>query len=288
MKVYGVIITDLLTRAVNVDISPDYSTNSFLLVFRKFVSIRGYPAVIFSDKCTQLTGASSELKLVMEEWDWKKVTKLGVSKESEWKLSPPDSPRWNGCVEALVRSVKKAMYHVIGQQRLYFSELQTVCYEAANIVNERPIGMKQGGSSDATYISPNDILLGRSTNVVPEGPFDKVSNLRKRYIFVQSLAESFWRKWANSYFPSLIFQSKWHHSRRNVMVGDIVVISEKNLSRNNWRIGKVSEAIMGIDGIVRRIKIEYRNNDSKELTTIERSVQKVNVILPVDVDNELV
>ena len=45
---------------------------------------------------------------------------------------------------------------------------------------------------------------------------------------------------------------------------------------------------MGIDGIVRRIKIEYRNNDSKELTTIERSVQKVNVILPVDVDNELV
>ena len=50
-------------RAVNVDISPDCSTDSFLLVFRKLVSIRGYPAVIFSDKGTQLTGASMRTEI---------------------------------------------------------------------------------------------------------------------------------------------------------------------------------------------------------------------------------
>ena len=106
MKVYGVITTDLLIRAVNVDISPDYSTDSFLLVFRKFVFIWGYPAVIFSDKGTQLTGPSSEIS--NGRMGLKKGTTLGVREGSEWKFSPPDSPWWNGCVEALVGSVKKA------------------------------------------------------------------------------------------------------------------------------------------------------------------------------------
>ena len=62
MKVYGIIITDLLTRAVYVDVAADYTTDSFLMVFRRFVCLHGYPNILFSDRGSQLVSASQELK----------------------------------------------------------------------------------------------------------------------------------------------------------------------------------------------------------------------------------
>ena len=55
-------------------------------------------------------------------------------------FSSPDAPWQNGCIEA---SVKKAIKNAIGSQILMFSELMTVFYEVANLVNERPIGINQ-------------------------------------------------------------------------------------------------------------------------------------------------
>ena len=77
MNVYGIIFTDLLTKAVHIDISSNYSTNSILLVSRKFVAVRGFPAVSFSDKGTQLNGAYKELN--PKEWDWEKIASFGVN-----------------------------------------------------------------------------------------------------------------------------------------------------------------------------------------------------------------
>ena len=90
MNVYGVIFTDLLTSAVHLDISSNYSTDPFLMVFRKFVSIRGFPAVVFSDKGTQLSCAYKELNPT--KWDWDRIMSFGVNEGLEWRFSPADSP----------------------------------------------------------------------------------------------------------------------------------------------------------------------------------------------------
>ena len=75
MKVYGVIITDLLTRAVYIDLAASYSTDSFLMVFERFIAIRGYPAIIFSDKVSQLVGAAQALEAVISDFDWERIEK---------------------------------------------------------------------------------------------------------------------------------------------------------------------------------------------------------------------
>lgn len=41
-KMYGVIFNCLGTRAVHIDLAADYSTEKFLMVLRRFASIRGY------------------------------------------------------------------------------------------------------------------------------------------------------------------------------------------------------------------------------------------------------
>ena len=124
MKVYEVIISDLLTRAVYIDVAADYSTEEFLLVFKRFTSIHGNPSTVFSDKGSQLVGAAQSLKAVLLDFDWEKIENDSIQNGITWKLSAADSPWWNSCCEALIRSVKKVIRNAIDQTDLTFSEFQ--------------------------------------------------------------------------------------------------------------------------------------------------------------------
>ena len=57
----------------------------------------------------------------------------------------------------------------MGDSRVTPLELQKIFMEAANICNERPIGLSQP-RADESYeiITPNQLLLGRSLNVLPD------------------------------------------------------------------------------------------------------------------------
>ena len=61
-KCYGVLFNCMSTRAVHIDLSSDYSTEAFLLVLRRFASLRGYPAKLYSDNGPQLVSANEELR----------------------------------------------------------------------------------------------------------------------------------------------------------------------------------------------------------------------------------
>ena len=94
----------------------------------------------------------------------------------QWDFTPANVPWQNGPSEALVKSITKVITVAIGESIMTFSELQTVCYETANLVNERPIGRHPTSPEDGAYLCPNDLLLGRSTPRVPGGPFREMTN----------------------------------------------------------------------------------------------------------------
>ena len=139
-KIYGVIFNCITCRAVYVDVATDYSTEGFLMPFRRFVTIRGYPQKVTSDSGSQLIGASNELKEIIKGLDQQVLKEFGAEEGLEWCFTTPDGPWRNGCSESLIKSIKKAISCAIGDQILSLSEFQTVCFEAANLVNERPIG----------------------------------------------------------------------------------------------------------------------------------------------------
>ena len=106
-KAYGVIFNCLRTRAVYLDLAADYSTDKFLMVLRRFVSLNGYPSKLLSDNGTQLIAASKELTAITKTWDWKKTKEYGIMKGLQWIFTPADAPWQNGVTEALIRSVKR-------------------------------------------------------------------------------------------------------------------------------------------------------------------------------------
>ena len=281
-KGYAVIFTCLLTRAVFIDITTDYSADAFLLVFRRFVSIRGYPSKIYSDQGSQLIAASKEIKEMFTNNDWEKIINASTSNGLEWSFSPGDGPWYNGCCESLIRSIKKSIFHAIHNEVLTFSEIQTVLYEVANIINERPIGSTPSTIHDGSYLCPNDILLGRSSNKTPSGDFSTTTNSRRRIYFVQRLIDSFWKKWNSCYFHSLLERPKWHHEKRNMSVGDIVLIQDNNARRSQWKMGLISEANPDSDDKVRRVRVKYINPSSNSIIEIDRPVQRLIVLLAVE------
>ena len=289
-KAYGIIFNCLGTRAVHIDISPDYSTEKFLMVLRRFVSIRGYPSKIYSDNGSQLVAASEELKKMVKNLDQTSLQDYGCVEGFQWVFSSADAPWQNGVSEALIKSTKRAITAAISESILTFSELQTVCYEAANLLNERPIG-RHPTSPDDKYLCPNDLLLGRSTSRIPNGPFTHSTDPRRRFEFIQMITDNFWKKWTRDYFPSLLIQQKWHTAHRNLKVGDVVLIQDSNLIRSQWKLGKVSKTFEGQDGKVRKVQVQYKNPKPGEpvlkyngrgYVTIERPVNKLVVLLPND------
>ena len=288
---FGVVFDCLSSRAVHIDISPDYTTNGLLAVLRRFVSLRGYPAKLFSDPGSQLIAASRELKDFIKGLDRTQLLDFGIEKGLEWKFSPADGPWQNGCAEALVKSAKKAIMGSIGMQILTVSEIQTVCFEAANLLNERPIGRHPTDPDDGVYLCPNQLLLGRASARVPAGPFKSTSNLSQRFQLVEKITDSFWRQWTRDFFPSLLVRQKWHVENRNVKIGDVVVVYDAKIVRGNWKLARVSKVYPSNDGKVRKVELEYKNQRPGELlnrytgttyTRIERPVQRIIVIIPVD------
>ena len=65
--------------------------------------------------------------------------------------------------------MKRLLHLSVGDTRVTPVELQTILFETANICNERPLGLSKP-REDGTYtlITPNQLLLGRSQNILPD------------------------------------------------------------------------------------------------------------------------
>ncbi|XP_068240885.1 uncharacterized protein [Palaemon carinicauda] len=125
--------------------------------------------VIFN--CSQLVSASKELESDINNWNIHEITEFGAKEGLKWKFNRSADAAWqNGLSEALIKSVKRSLSMLIGTTILTFSDLQTTIFEIANLMNERPIGLKPSMDVElGTYLCSNDLLLGRASNKVPSG-----------------------------------------------------------------------------------------------------------------------
>ena len=149
--------------------------------------------------------------------------------------------------------------------------------------------MKPGNDiSLGTYLSPNDLILGRNDRLAPVGVFDATVNPQQRVRFLESITNNFWKRWQRDYFPTLVLQKKWHANIRNVRIGDIVLVQDSNAVRGDWRLGEVVKVTSGRDDMVRDVTVRYKLNgdgttyQGSPNRFLKRSVHRLVVVLPVE------
>lgn len=275
-KHYGVVFTCLNTRAVHLDLAVDCSSMEFLQVLRRFFAMRGQPAYILSDNGSQFVGAQKELQLMLKGWNQQELQEFCAGRGTEWKFTTPAAPHQNGCAESLVKSCKIALKRAIGDQVLTPMELYTCLQDIGNLVNQRPIGRVPTDPDDGHYLCPNDMLLGRASREVPQGPFRETRNPKHRVEFVQKIVNSFWQRWTRDVLPLLVPRRKWDANRRNVCVNDIVMLVDSSAVRGKWTVGRVVEVYPGNDGKVRNVKVKTMSAEYR------RPIGKIAVIYPVE------
>lgn len=282
-KAWGMIFTDLTARAVHIEAIFGYDTSQVLMALTRFVSVRGWPERIYSDPGSQLLSANKELT--------ESANRLGVNHGLQWIHGPADSPWHQGAVEALVKTAKKAVKFAINDQRLSAPEFLTLCSEVSNTINERPIGLLPSLDSEINVLTPNCLLLGRATASNPGGWQPEGFSLKTRYQLVSSIGEQFWKHWLQLFAPSLVYQSKWHASKPDLQVGDVVLVADSNSLRGNYHLARVTKVHPSKDGKVRSVTLAYKNYKVGECvkeyrgakdTLIVRSVQRLILLVPVE------
>ena len=154
------------------------------------------------------------------------------------------------------------------EQPMKFSneDLSTLMCEVEAILNNRPLTELSSDPTDMEALTPNHILLGRSGQGLPPGVFTKDDYLRSKWRQVQHLANLFWKRWRREYLPLLQERQKWTTtSTEPFQVGDLVLIMDQVLPRNQWVLGRVHEVFPSRDGVVRKLKIKVAKHRNANL-----------------------
>ena len=79
---------------------------------------------------------------------------------------------------------------------------------------------------------------------------------------------------------SLQERKKWTNIKRNLKVGDIVILQEANTIRNDWQIFRVMQTYCDDKGFVRSVRLKFWSVDLVDSNNIvDRPVSKVVLLL---------
>ena len=109
------------------------------MVLRQFISRRGPPKEIWSDRGTNFVGANRELKEAIAHWNEETIERQLQQKGIKWVFQPPAAPHMSGVWERLVQITKKHLKSATGDGLLSDVEMRTLLAEVEAIVNNRPI-----------------------------------------------------------------------------------------------------------------------------------------------------
>ena len=139
IKAYICIFVCFATKAANLEVVSDLTTEAFLACLQRFTSRRGLPLEIFSDNGTNFVGTSNELKdlysYLCSQPVQDSITNTLSTQRIQWHFSPERSPHFGGLWEAAVKSTKAHLKRVVGQQKLTYEELSTVLCRIESCLN---------------------------------------------------------------------------------------------------------------------------------------------------------
>ena len=94
-------------------------------------------------------------------------------------------------------------------------------------------------------------------------------------VCVQYLGDSFWVRWSKAYLLQLQERQKWLKLKKNVTIGDVVLIMDRNL-RNSWALGRVQAVTTDTKGLERIVEVKTASN------VLRRPIHKLCQLLEAD------
>ena len=78
---------------------------------------------------------------------------------------------------------------------------------------------------------------------------------RAQWKHVVLLAQEFWKKWREQYLSGFQLKRKWTSVERDFEEGDVVLLRDNEVHRNQWPMAIVEKVFPSEDGHVRKVQI---------------------------------
>ena len=273
-KRYGLVFTCMALRAVHIEMLDSLDMSSFINGLRRFISRRGGVKRIKCDNGSNFRGAERELVLFMRE-SGSKGSEWATGNGIEWEFNPPYASHFGGIWERQIRTIRRIFEGLLKNRVLTDDLLNTLFCEVEAIVNSRPLSMISDDIGDATPLTPNHFLTLRPAGEFPS-PGNEIFNCKRRWRQVQFLADLFWRRWRKEYLLQLQQRQRWFKEKRNLSVGDVVVVVDESAQRCHWPLAVVTAVKVSADGLVRSATV--RSSSS----LFERPISKLVMLVPRD------
>ena len=241
-------------------------------------------------------GAKRELADALSEMDHEKVKSHLLRENCDWidmKMNFPAASHMGGSWKRQIRTVRNVLSVLLQESgtRLDDESFHTLMKEVQNIVNSRPLSLNNMFPEAPEPLTPNHLLTMKvKVLMAPPGVFlrDDLYS-RKRWRRVQHLANEFWNRWRREFLHTLQMRRKWVKPQRNLAIGDIVVVKDEHLPRNEWKLARVETTLPSDDGFIRKVilaigthHLDSKGRRTQEIQRLERPAHKLVLILPQD------
>lgn len=197
MKAYICVFICLATRAIHLELVSDLTTNAFLAALRRVVARRGRIREIVSDHGSNFVGAYNEIERLKEHL--RNLAEYPFAEEFnlKWRFTTERASHHGGIFEAAVKSAKKHLLRVIGEQRLTFEEYCTVLTQVEACLNSRPMGRMSDDPGDLKVLTPAHFIIGEPINLFPDDTnyVEIPMNRLNRWELLQRITQDFWKRW---------------------------------------------------------------------------------------------
>ena len=256
VKRFGCIFTCLSSRAAHIEVLHSLDADAFINALMCFMSRRGAPKKIFSDRGTNFQRANKDIRAATQSWyTHDKCREALHRRDIEWVFQPPAASHMGGVWERQIRSIRKILASIIGTQRIDDDRLRTLFCEVEATLNSRPLTAAPGAASDPEALTPDHLLRVGAGLRLPLEDLSPMDVFRRRWTHAQALADRFWRRWKSEYLHTLRMRQRQIEPTRNLRAGDLVLLTDPHLPRNQWRLGRVTEVFPGADGLVRKARV---------------------------------
>ena len=263
-KGYICVFVCLSTKATHIEIVSDLTTKAFLGAFDRFTNRRGLPNSIRSDNGSTFVGAEAEIAELFQEKSpfIKEVRTYAENLGITWTYSPPYGPHFGGIWEAAVKSFKFHYKRVLGETPLTFEEHSTLAAQIEGCLNSRPMCTISPDSRDQIPLTPGHFLIGRPIRVLPPSSevCDTTRTYTERFTLLLAMRNSFWKTWYKEVLHQIQQMNKWYFPKRNIKVGDIVIIKDENSPPALWPLGEVISVEADKNGLVRVASIQTQKS----------------------------
>ena len=200
----------MTTRTVYLEVAPSLETDDFIMILRQFISRRGPPEEIRSDRGTNFVRADREMREAIEHWNQTKIKLELQQKGVKWTFLPPAASHMPGIWERLVQIAKKHLRAVVGDGMLSEFALRALFVGIESIMNDRPIIPVSDDPTDLEALTPKHFLLKRKVVGLPPRIFVQEDRFgRRQWKKIQYLTDLFWKRWINEYLRGLPERQKW-------------------------------------------------------------------------------